>query len=71
MTASPVQFRRIYSEHTTSDPEVAIDNALRHARAEGYATHVEAIWPDRQPEPIATVWPDGQVDLTWLGSRFA
>ncbi len=63
-----IQFRAVHRNWATDDVEAAIRSARQGARRSGYYVAVIAV---PSGEEIARVFPNGQVDVTWLGSRYA
>lgn len=55
------------SDKKTDDVEATIQRAKRTARGRGAAVDVV----NEAGTDIAKVWPDGKVDVTWEGNRYA
>jgi hypothetical protein len=52
----------------TDDVEATIWKAKRAARTTGAAVDVVGVPGNTR---IARVWPDGKIDVTWAGARYA
>jgi hypothetical protein len=62
-----LQFRAVHHTSPTADVDQAILSAHQGAERAGASVAV-VTYPDGLE--IARVWPNGQVDLTWLGCRY-
>lgn len=61
---------KLSGEHNkrADDVEATIQRAKQTARSAGVAIDVVAVPTGTH---VATVWPDGKVDVTWEGRRYA